>query len=59
MVTTVNITKQAIVDLLKIKDDFDAVIESLELMSDQDFMDSYNQSKKQIEKREFVDWDDL
>ena len=55
----IQINKQAIVDLVKIKENFDSVIESLELMSDKEFMKSYNKSKDQIKKREFDDWDAL
>lgn len=56
---TVEINKQAILDLLKIKEDFDMIIESLELMSNKKFMDSYKKAKEQIKKREFVDWNEL
>ncbi len=56
---TVQINKQAVVDLVKIKEDFDTIIESLELMSNKEFMNSYNKSKKQIKKREFENWNDL
>ena len=55
----VQINKQAIVDLVKIREDFDAIVESLELMSDKEFMKSYNKSKEQVKKREFEDWDVL
>jgi len=56
---TIQINKQAILDLIQLKNNFDKVVESLELMGDKDFMDSFNKSKKQIEKREFDEWDDL
>ena len=56
---TIQINKQAIVDLVRIKENFDSVIESLELMSDKEFMKSYNKSKDQIKKREFDDWNAL
>jgi len=56
---TIPIRREAIADLLRIKDDFDAVVESLELMSDEDFMRSYRRSREQVRKREFTDWDDL
>ena len=59
MTGTVTIKKEAIIDLLKIKEEFDSVIESLELMSDEKFMNSYNNSKNQIKKREFNNWDEL
>lgn len=56
---TVQVNKQAILDLVKIKEEFDTIVESLELMGDKEFMDSYRKSKEQIEKREFVDWNEL
>ena len=56
---TVMVNKQAILDLVKIKEEFDSIIESLELVSDKKFMESYHKSKEQIKKREFVDWDAL
>ncbi|PIV69216.1 MAG: hypothetical protein COS08_05160 [Euryarchaeota archaeon CG01_land_8_20_14_3_00_38_12] len=56
---TVKVNKQAILDLVRVKDEFDTIVESLELMGDKDFMDSYKKSKEQIKKREFVDWNEL
>ena len=49
MVTeTVNVTKQAILDLVKVKDEFDTIVESLELMGDKEFMNSYKKAKEQF-----------
>jgi len=59
MPETININKQAIKDLVKVKAEFDSIVESLELMSDKEFMDSYKKSKEQVKKREFVDWNEL
>lgn len=56
---SVTINKQAIVDLVRVKEEFDAIVESIELMGDREFMDSYKKSKNQITNREFVDWDAL
>ncbi len=56
---TITIQRTAIADLVRVKDEFDTIIESLELMADPLFMDSYQKSKKQIEQREFVDWNGL
>jgi len=56
---TVLLNKQAIVDLVKVKEEFDVIVESMELMSDKEFMESYKKSKKQIKKREFADWNAL
>ena len=59
MATTITVNKKAIVDLLKVKEDFDTIIESLELASDKKFMNSYNNAKKQIKNKEFVNWNEL
>ncbi len=56
---TIQIDRQAVSDLVKLKDEFDSVVESIELMSDKEFMDSYRKAKEQIAKREFADWNDL
>ncbi|MBI5002276.1 hypothetical protein HZC31_02740 [Candidatus Woesearchaeota archaeon] len=57
--STVTINKEAIMDLVKVKDEFDTIVESLELMMDKSFMDSYKKAKQQIEKRDFDDWNAL
>ena len=46
-------------DLLRLRDEFDRIIESLELMADDEFMNSYKVAKQQIKDRDFVDWNDL
>jgi len=56
---TIMVDRDAIVDLVRVKDEFDSIVESLELMADPKFMASYQKSKQQIEKREFVDWNEL
>lgn len=59
MTTAVTINKEALADLVKLKEEFNAVVESLELMADKEFMDSYKKSKEQVKKREFDDWNAL
>tara|TARA_Y100000310_G_scaffold317846_1_gene371214 strand:+ start:31160 stop:31342 length:183 start_codon:yes stop_codon:yes gene_type:complete len=56
---TVEVNRDAILDLVRVKDEFDSIVESLELMSDIDFMTSYKKSREQVEKRDFVDWNEL
>ena len=56
---TVTIDKKALADLIKVKEDFDSIIESIELMNNKEFMNSYKKSKEQVKKRQFVDWNDL
>lgn len=53
------INKAAIADLVRIKEEFDSVIESLELMSNEEFMDSYQKARMQVKEREFSDWNAL
>lgn len=59
MADTICIRKDAILDLVKVKEEFDSIVESLELISNNEFMDSYKKAKEQIKKREFVNWNDL
>ena len=59
MAQTINVSKEAILDLVKVKEEFNSIVESLELMSDKELMNSYKKSKEQVKKREFVDWNAL
>ena len=59
MAQTINVSKEAILDLVKVKEEFNSIVESLELMSDKEFMNSYKKAKAQIQKREFEDWNAL
>jgi hypothetical protein len=56
---TISIRKDAIMDLVRVKGEFDTIIESLELMSDEEFMKSFKKSKEQIKNRDFDDWNAL
>ncbi len=56
---TITINKQAVDDLVRVKEEFDSIVESIELMSDLKFMKSYNKAKEQIQKRDFDEWDKL
>ena len=53
------INKNAFVELMKLKEDFDLIMESIELSNDTNFMESLKISEEQIKNREFVSWDDL
>ena len=55
----ISINKNALVDLVRLKEEFDSVVESIELMNDKKFMESLIISKKQIKNREFSDWNEL
>ncbi len=56
---TIMIEKQALNDLRKVKEEFDTIVESLELMQDKEFMESYKKAKEQIKKRDFDEWNAL
>ena len=59
MEKTVTICKEAFDDLIRLRNELDTVVESLELMKDKEFMNSYKKAKEQTKKREFVDWNAL
>jgi len=56
---TITIQKEAVVDLIKLKEEFDAIVESIELMSNKEFMESHKKAKEQIKKRGFANWNEL
>jgi hypothetical protein len=55
----ISINRRAIMDLLRIKGEFDSVVESIELMGNKQFMASYKKAKEQVKKKEFTDWNAL
>ena len=55
----VTINKEAFVELMKLKEEFDLIMESIELMNDKEFMKSYKQAKEEIKKGELIDFDEL
>ena len=55
----VSINKSVLVDLFRLKEEFDSVVESIELINDEKFMESLRKSKEQIKNREFSDWNEL
>jgi len=48
---TIKINKNAIGDLVRLKEELDSIVESLEIMSNKEFMNSYQKAKEQIKKR--------
>ena len=56
---TITIDKKALSDLIRIKEEFDLIVESLELMNDKEFMASHKRAKEQIKNRDFADWNAL
>ena len=59
MAETISVNKKAILDLVRMKDEFNSIVESLELMADKEFMSSYNKAKGQIKNKDFADWNAL
>ena len=45
---TISVNKKAVEDLIKLKEEFDSIVESLELASDPELMKSLKRSKEQI-----------
>lgn len=56
---TITVNKKAISDLIRVKEEFDSIVESLELMANPEFMESYRKAKQQIKDRDFDDWNKL
>jgi len=54
MAETIMVSKEAVLDLIKVKDEFNSIVESIELMGDKAFMDSYHEAKSQIRERKFA-----
>lgn len=59
MEKTITIDKKAFISLMNLKEEFDLIMESIELSNDEEFMKSYKRSKEQIKNREFANWDEL
>ena len=59
MANTITVNKEAITDLVRIKEEFNSIVESLELMDNKEFIRSYKKAKDQIKRREFDDWNAL
>jgi len=56
---SITIDKQVITDLSKMVEELQNKIESLELASNPELMESLKRSKEQIEKGDLVNFDDL
>jgi len=56
---TITLDKNALADLIRVKEELDLIVESLELMNDKEFMKSYKRSKEQIKNKEFANWDEM
>ena len=56
---TVCIDKETIIDMVRLLEEMQDKLESLELASDPKVMESLNKSKEQIKNRDFGDWNEL
>jgi len=56
---TVTIDKRAFIELMKLKEELDLIMESIELSNNKEFMESLEKSEEQIKNREFANWDEL
>jgi len=56
---TIKIDKKALFDLIRLKEEFELIVESIELSSNPEVMASLKRSKKQIKRGELVDFNDL
>lgn len=53
------INKSEIEDLVRLTNEINDRVESIEMMSNKKFMKSFKKAKEQIKKRDFADWDAL
>ena len=56
MGNTIAIKKSEIADLVKLANEMNDRIGSLELMGDKKFIKSFKKAKEQIKKRDFANW---
>jgi hypothetical protein len=56
---TITIEKKAFTDIARLVEELEDKIESLELMSNPEVMESLKKSEEQIENRDFANWDEL
>ena len=56
---TVTFDRKILFDLMKQLEEMQLKLESLELASDPEFMESLKKSEEQIKNREFANWDEL
>ena len=59
MQKTITLDTNMFQDIMRVKEEFDAIVESIELMFNNEFMVSYSKAKQETENREFVDWNEL
>ncbi len=55
----ITINKSAITDLARLMNEIQDRIESLELMSNPEFMESLKKSDEEVKNRDFANWNEL
>mgnify|MGYP001577506286 CR=1 FL=1 len=53
------VNRKVITDMTRLLEEMQDRLESLELASDSEIMESLKKSEKQIKNREFADWNEL
>ena len=56
---TVKINKEALAESVKLTNEVNDRVESLQLMGDQEIVEGHNKAKKEIEERDLGEWDEL
>lgn len=51
--------REAFVNLMRLKEELDLALESIELMNNSEVMESLKKSEEQIKNRDFANWDEL
>tara|TARA_Y100000034_G_C6639577_1_gene279512 strand:+ start:153 stop:329 length:177 start_codon:yes stop_codon:yes gene_type:complete len=55
----VSINKDVIIDLARLTNEINNRVESLELMSDSEFMRSLKKSDEEVKNKDFAEWNEL
>ncbi len=56
---TITVDRKALTDLIRLKEEFELIVESLELINDKEFIESHKRAKEQIKKRQLKEWNEL
>ncbi|MEE8358910.1 MAG: hypothetical protein V3R82_05825 [Candidatus Hydrothermarchaeales archaeon] len=55
----VHMSRKAFEEIMEAKEHLDTLMESVELINDEEFMEGYRQAKEDIKEGRFEDWDKL
>lgn len=55
----ITIDKKAWSEIIRLKEELDLVVESIELSNNKEVMESLKRSEEQIKNRDFADWNEL